>query len=144
MGKGVGGFFAYGRGKFIDGHYLIRAGFLSLKSSYAVLGMAKGYGVSDKNDLRFEREYERLAQMMPKWAARTLAWLRQPYARLVRIPIGIIFTLGGIFSILPFLGVWMLPIGLILLAVDLPFLRGPVAATLVRLRHWWERWRKRK
>lgn len=144
MGKGAGVFFVYGRGKFIDDHYSIRTGFSRLKLSYAILGTAKGCGLADKNDLRFEREYERLAQMMPNWAARTLAWLRQPYARLVRIPIGVIFTLGGIFSILPFLGVWMLPIGLILLAVDLPFLRGPVAAALVRLRHWWERWRKRK
>lgn len=98
----------------------------------------------DKNDLRFEREYDRLSKLMPNWAARTLVWLRRPYARLVRIPLGLLLTVGGIFSILPFLGVWMLPIGLVLLAIDVPILRGPVSTGLVRLRHVWDRWRRRK
>ena len=31
--------------------------------------------------------------------------------------------LGGIFSFLPLLGVWMLPLGLLLIAQDVPFLQ---------------------
>jgi hypothetical protein len=34
-----------------------------------------------------------------------------------------LLILGGIFSVLPVLGIWMLPLGLILLAEDVPVLR---------------------
>jgi hypothetical protein len=34
--------------------------------------------------------------------------------------------LGGVFSILPGLGIWMLPLGLLLIASDVPSLRKPV------------------
>jgi hypothetical protein len=33
---------------------------------------------------------------------------------------------GGFFWFLPVLGLWMLPLGLLLLAYDVPFLRKPV------------------
>jgi len=44
----------------------------------------------------------------------------------MRIPGGVLLVLGGIFSILPFLGIWMLPLGLLLIAYDVAFLRRPV------------------
>ena len=62
-------------------------------------------------------------------------YLRQPQARLVRVPAAVLLTLGGVFSILPVFGIWMLPLGLLLLAVDLPALRPPLARVL----HWIER-----
>jgi hypothetical protein len=34
-----------------------------------------------------------------------------------------LFTLGGVFAVLPVLGLWMLPIGLVLLSEDIPVLR---------------------
>ncbi len=34
-----------------------------------------------------------------------------------------LFTLGGVFAILPVLGLWMLPVGLVLLSEDIPVLR---------------------
>ena len=45
-----------------------------------------------------------------------------------------LLILGGLLSILPVLSIWMLPIGLLLLAVDLPFLQQPVSSAIVRLR----------
>ena len=67
--------------------------------------------------------------------ARCSRYLRQPQARLVRVPAAVLLMLGGVFSILPVLGIWMLPLGLLLLAVDLPALRPPLARVL----HWIER-----
>ena len=40
---------------------------------------------------------------------------------------------GGVFSFLPVLGLWMLPLGLLVLAVDIPPLRRPVGDAIVRL-----------
>ncbi|MDG1115847.1 MAG: hypothetical protein P8N72_01790 [Flavimaricola sp.] len=53
---------------------------------------------------------------------------------MLRIPAAVLLILGGILSILPVLSIWMLPIGLLLLAVDVPFLQQPVSSTIVRLR----------
>ena len=54
---------------------------------------------------------------------------------------------GGIFSFLPILGLWMLPLGLLVLAIDVPPLRGPIGDTIVRLQRWLattrRKWRRR-
>lgn len=83
------------------------------------------------------RAFKNLEQEVPESAARLMRRLRHPHARWIRIPAGILLTLGGIFSILPVLGLWMLPLGLLLLANDVPFLREPVAAfTIWGMRKW--------
>lgn len=81
---------------------------------------------------RLERQFERIARQVP--ASRGfLDWVRRPRLHLVRIPLAILLILGGIFSFLPVLGIWMLPLGLLVLAVDIPALRGPVGDAIVRL-----------
>jgi hypothetical protein len=50
-------------------------------------------------------------------------WLRKPGSRWARIPAGIFLILGGCLAILPVFGLWMLPLGLMLLADDVPPLR---------------------
>lgn len=68
-------------------------------------------------------------------------WVRQPSSHWVRIPLGLLLMIGGVFSFLPVLGLWMLPLGLLLIALDIPFLRGPI----VRLLNWVERkWEERQ
>jgi hypothetical protein len=49
---------------------------------------------------------------------------------LVRIPLALLLVLGGIFSFLPVLGLWMLPLGLVLIAQDVPILQKPMAQML--------------
>lgn len=44
----------------------------------------------------------------------------EPKWRLFRIPAGILLVLGGLAGFLPLVGFWMLPLGLALLAVDIP------------------------
>ena len=83
------------------------------------------------------------ARLSPR-AAKFIGWLRQPSSRLVRIPVAILLIVGGIFSILPVLGLWMLPLGLVLFAQDVPVLRKPIARMLGWIeRKWIERERAR-
>ena len=67
-----------------------------------------------------------LRRELPASMAGVLHRLRHPEARWVRVPLGVMFSIAGIFSFLPVLGIWMLPLGLLLLALDIPILRGPV------------------
>lgn len=85
-----------------------------------------------KSGDRLNRLFDRIERRIPNTAATWLARIRRPEARWVRIPLGILLVLGGIFSFLPVLGLWMLPLGLLLLALDLIFLQGPVNAAILR------------
>lgn len=95
-----------------------------------------------KSRQRLNRQFERLQRRIPAFAANWLERLRRPEARLIRIPLGVLLVLGGIFSFLPVLGIWMLPLGLLLLAVDLVFLQGPVNLAIVRGGRKWTTWRR--
>src|SRR5687767_13091537 len=46
-----------------------------------------------------------------------------PRSRLLRIVIGVLLIIGGVFSFLPILGVWMIPLGLFVLSIDIPRVR---------------------
>jgi hypothetical protein len=70
-----------------------------------------------------ERRLDLLVRRLPPRFQDTIRWLRRPSARWVRIPAGLLLAVGGVFSILPLLGLWMLPLGLVLLAEDIPPLR---------------------
>jgi hypothetical protein len=68
----------------------------------------------------------RLAQLIARLPDRlqaTIGWLRRPSSRWARIPAALLLICGGLLSILPVLGLWMLPLGLALLADDAPPLR---------------------
>jgi hypothetical protein len=99
------------------------------------------------NARRFNRQFETLFRLIPA--------LRGPVTRIrargwwvVRVPVGFLFIAGGFLAILPIFGVWMIPLGLLLLAVDLPVLQGPLGRLMVRARRRAEnlrrRWRPRK
>lgn len=95
----------------------------------------------NKNQSRLDRLFRRIELRFPRlgyWVFR----LRQPRARLIRVPLGILLVIGGIFSFLPVLGLWMLPLGLLLLAIDLPFLQGPVNSTVITSERRWTTWRR--
>jgi hypothetical protein len=86
-------------------------------------------------DARLDRQFERIARQVPA-SAGFLRWIRRPHMHLVRIPLAVVLILGGIFSFLPILGLWMLPLGLLVLAIDVPVLKKPVGDFLVRLQRW--------
>jgi hypothetical protein len=91
-----------------------------------------------------DRHFAWFESKLPPKLARFVAWVRRPSSRLIRIPLGILLIFGGIFSFLPVLGLWMLPLGLMLIAQDIPFLQGPIARLLGWMeRKWLERQRAR-
>jgi hypothetical protein len=71
----------------------------------------------------YDYRLERLIARLPARCQRAVRWLRRPSARWARIPAGILLVLGGCLAILPIFGLWMIPLGLILLAEDMPLLR---------------------
>ncbi|WIW48817.1 hypothetical protein ML401_12175 [Bradyrhizobium sp. 62B] len=68
--------------------------------------------------------FERLVDRLPPRMGDTVTYLLKPSSRWVRIPSGALLIVGGVLSFLPILGVWMLPLGLALLAEDVPALRS--------------------
>jgi hypothetical protein len=98
----------------------------------------------NRDEQRLNYRLDRLERRLPPWLHRTLRWLREPSAGWVRIAVGAFLVLGGIFSILPLLGAWMLPVGLILLAQDIPFLRRPLRRALIWVERRWIHWTLRR
>jgi hypothetical protein len=62
--------------------------------------------------------------------------VRVPAHPIVRTLMGIALVFGGIFSFLPVLGVWMLPLGLIMLSIDSAFIRRFRRKSEIRLGRW--------
>jgi hypothetical protein len=93
-------------------------------------------------DARLERQFDRIARQVPA-SKGFLDWVRRPHLHVVRIPLAIVLILGGVFSFLPVLGIWMLPLGLLVLAVDIPPLRKPVGDAIVRLQRFIANTRRR-
>jgi len=82
------------------------------------------------------RHLDNLEGRLPRHASHAVKWLRSASAWF-RIPIALLLIAGGVFGFLPILGFWMIPLGLILLALDLPFLQRPLARLIDRLERWW-------
>ena len=70
-----------------------------------------------------ERRLELLIRRLPGRLQAAVRWLRQPAKRWARIPAGFLLIIGGLLSILPIFGLWMLPLGLVFLSDDIPPLR---------------------
>ncbi len=63
---------------------------------------------------------------------KVLAWVRLHVPPGLRLLLGIVIMIGGVFGFLPVLGFWMIPLGMAIAALDLrPLWRR------------WCRWRKR-
>lgn len=82
------------------------------------------------DDRNLDRHLDELQRKLPDRLSSWLKRLRAPGARWVRIPIGILLVCGGFLGFLPVLGFWMLPLGLLLLSLDVPLLERPTARAL--------------
>lgn len=51
---------------------------------------------------------------------RVLNWAKENVPPVFRSILGLLFMVGGVFGFLPVLGFWMLPLGMALIALDLP------------------------
>lgn len=60
-----------------------------------------------------------------------------PGSRIVRIALGVVLVLFGFLGFLPFLGFWMVPLGLIVLSADIPLVRRFNRRATVAVTRWW-------
>jgi hypothetical protein len=95
------------------------------------------FSVSEHSRKELDRHFAWFQDKLPPGPARFIGWLRKPSSILVRIPLAILLIVGGIFSFLPILGLWMLPLGLLLFAQDVPFLQTPMANALGWIERKW-------
>lgn len=99
----------------------------------------------DSGQELLDRAFDRLEEHTSDRITRALEWIRSPSSRWVRIPLGILCIAASFFFWLPVLGLWLLPIGLLLVAQDVPFIRKPIARFMLWLEDKWEqRQRSRK
>jgi len=84
----------------------------------------------EDESLRHRRRLGLLVDRLPGRLRAATHWLLRPESRWARIPTGALLMLGGCLAILPVFGLWMLPLGAILIAEDAPALRRGVARTM--------------
>jgi len=82
-----------------------------------------------------DEHLERFERRLPESMRGMVRWLRKPGSSLVRVPLGIVLILCGLVGFLPILGFWMIPLGLLVLAIDIAMVRPP----LIRVFDWAER-----
>jgi hypothetical protein len=87
-----------------------------------------------RRERRFQRQFQALERLIPPLRG-PMSHLRRNSWFPIRFPLAILLTFGGLLWFLPILGLWMLPAGLLLLAIDLPLLRGPISALIIRSRY---------
>jgi len=63
-----------------------------------------------------------------------------PASRILRVTIGVLLVIFGLFGFLPVLGFWMIPVGLLVLSVDIPMVRRWRRQLTV----WWHRRKEEK
>jgi hypothetical protein len=89
--------------------------------------------------LDFEEQAAKLEERLPRFAGSMMRWAVEasPWARW---PVALLLIVGGLVGFLPIVGFWMLPLGLIVIARDVPVLRPPLARLFAWvLRKWPER-----
>lgn len=86
-----------------------------------------------KHEARLHRQIDAIGGTIPPLRG-PLAAVRRHRYRYVRVPVSILLILGSVLAILPFFGLWMLPVGLALLALDVPALQPTISALSIRLR----------
>jgi hypothetical protein len=103
--------------------------------------------MADRGREILEEACEELEKEVSDPIARALRWLRAPERRWIRISIALPFIVGGLLWFLPVVGVELLPIGLLLLSQDVPFMRAPMGHAILWMVHRWRGlkswWRRR-
>jgi hypothetical protein len=77
-----------------------------------------------------DRHFDWFEKKLPPRPAKFVRWVRKPSSIYARVALAILLVAGGFLSFLPVLGLWMLPLGLVLFAQDVPVLQKPMANML--------------
>src|SRR3954469_5979142 len=84
------------------------------------------------DEARAEHRLERLIARLPRRMVGFIHWARDPSRIWLRVPLGVLLFFGGFLAILPIFGLWMTPLGLILLAQDI----APLRRAIYRFINW--------
>lgn len=88
--------------------------------------------MNQSGDKTLQQSLNELEKKSSPRVAKFIRWVQNPKAKNYRIPIGIVLIIAGVFGgALPLLGVWMIPIGLVILAFDIPILKKPVGQLIL-------------
>ena len=74
-----------------------------------------------------------LKRRAKEFSYRILVWAKTKVPPGIRSLVGLLFMVGGVFGFLPILGFWMFPLGLALIALDLPPTRKSIERWMERL-----------
>ena len=80
------------------------------------------------------KEQSNLQRQAKAFSYRVLMWAKTKLPLGVRSVVGLLFMVGGVFGFLPILGFWMLPLGIALIALDLPLTRKSIERWIERLK----------
>ncbi len=100
-------------------------------------------GKKERDKALLDEALNALEKEAPDRIVRLIRWLRSPQSRWKRVPLGILCIIASFFWFLPVIGVEFFPIGLLLIAQDVPFLRRPAAKLLFWLEDRWRVLRER-
>jgi hypothetical protein len=96
---------------------------------------------------QLNRYFAMIDRRVPARVSQLIRWLRKPSSFAVRLVVALLLIVGGFFSFLPILGLWMLPLGLLFIAQDVPLLQKPLVKALTWVESRWEllkvKWRSR-
>ena len=96
---------------------------------------------------QLNRYFAMIDRRVPARVSQLIRWLRKPSSFAVRLVVALLLIVGGFFSFLPILGLWTLPLGLLLIAQDVPLLQKPLVKALTWVESRWEllkvKWRSR-
>ena len=96
---------------------------------------------SEANDHR--HHINRLLKHLPAGVRRVVERVLQPEASWFRIPLGVLLIACGFLGFLPVLGFWMIPLGALLLAEDIPIVRKYTVHAIEAVERWWRRRQER-
>jgi hypothetical protein len=92
---------------------------------------------------KLDHAVDDLEREVPGKIQRFIEWARSDRAKWVRIPLALtLIAVGVLGPYLPIVGIEDVPIGLLLLSYDIPFLRKPMAAFIEWLVQRWRSFRK--
>ena len=99
--------------------------------------------MSQEGQRELDKAFDGLERQTSGRVARAVRWFRSPASRKVRLPLGILLIIGSGLFFLPVLGLWMLPLGLMLIAQDVPFLKKPIGRAMLWLERKWDERKER-
>ncbi|MGS5087976.1 hypothetical protein ACVC7V_15945 [Hydrogenophaga sp. A37] len=100
--------------------------------------------MTERDQQKLDQALDILQAQVPDRLCRVIRWLRNPRARMVRLPLGVLCVVASFFWFLPILGLELLPLGLLLIAIDVPFFQRPVATATLWLEQQWLRHKFRR